>query len=346
MPIGTQPSSANAARVLVRMVCAAAKDLGVHVQSLGDGWILRLTWPAAKGKPARVRHVHGYAFDLNHAATHMIACDKAATAEVLVSAGVACVPHRLVLHPSMSKFVPMRDGSWRTLLQSFEQWHNDVVVKENDGTGGRGVSRCRTIIELERAVYTLFTQHESLAICPFVDIASETRLVMLDGACVLAYEKVRATVVGNGVQSVLELMTQPVQPQPSHVAQAPALSASATAALLENLAEDERGLLTRVPTPGQVVPLNWRHNLGQGASARVLDHHAPAMQQHVALAQQAAAALNLRFGSVDVVRDQANELRILEINSGVMMEFLARTLPEGEAIAANVYRAALRAIEA
>jgi len=235
----------------------------------------------------------------------------------------------------MSKFVPMRDGSWRTLLASFEEWGRDVVVKENDGTGGRGVSRCKTIIELERAVYALFTRNESLAICPYVSIQNETRLVMLDGACVLAYEKVRATVQGDGARSVLELMTDQT---------AGKLGQASVAALLENLAEDERGLLTRVPPKGDVVPLNWRHNLGQGATARVLDIHDASMQSHIALAQHAAKALNLRFGSVDVVRDGAGALRILEINSGVMMEFLARTLPEGEAIARHVYRLAIQAM--
>jgi glutathione synthase/RimK-type ligase-like ATP-grasp enzyme len=68
------------------------------------------------------------------------------------------------------------------------------------------------------------------------------------------------------------------------------------------------------------------------------------MGEHVGLARAAAAAMNLRFGSVDVVRDEAGKLRILEVNSGVMMEFLARALPEGEALARRVYGAALRAM--
>jgi glutathione synthase/RimK-type ligase-like ATP-grasp enzyme len=337
----------------------------VRVEALGEGWILRLTWPASGAgteRPLRVRHVHGYAFDLNPAATHMIACDKAATAEVLASAGVACVPHRLVLHPSMSKFVPMREGSWRTMLSAFEEWGRDVVVKENEGTGGRGVSRCTSVIELERAAYGLLARHDSLAVCPYVPIASETRLVVLHGACVLAYEKVRATVVGDGVHSVLQLMTRASERAherareraTTHAASGKAhadagdevgsLSRAATAALLENLAEDERGLLTRVPAVGAVVPLNWRHNLGQGATARVLREDSAELAEHVRLARAAAEALNLRFGSVDVVRDEAGRLRILEINSGVMMEFLARTLPEGEAIARRVYGAALAAM--
>jgi glutathione synthase/RimK-type ligase-like ATP-grasp enzyme len=337
-------NAANADRVLVRLLREAALPLGVRVEALGEGWILRLTWPASGGSSSRtprVRHVHGYAFDLNPAATHMIACDKAATAEVLASAGVACVPHRLVLHPSMSKFVPMREGSWRAMLEAFEAWGQDVVVKENDGTGGRGVSRCRSVIELERAAYGLFMRHESLAVCPYVPIASETRLVMLDGACVLAYEKVRATVVGDGVRSVLRLMGESGADSGTGTG---GLSQAATASLLENLAEDERGLLTRVPALGQRVPLNWRHNLGQGATARLVDASEGAMGEHVGLARAAAAAMNLRFGSVDVVRDESGKLRILEVNSGVMMEFLARALPEGEALARRVYGAALRAM--
>jgi glutathione synthase/RimK-type ligase-like ATP-grasp enzyme len=311
------PGQPNQGRVLVRLVRDAA--------ALGEGWILRLV------KDGRAHHIHGYSFDLNPAATHQICCDKAATAEVLRASGVACVEHRLVLHPEMARYVP-HSGTWTALLRALEEWR-DVVVKDNEGTGGRGVVRCQRVIDLERAVYAGFGRTMSLAVCPFVDIRHEYRFVMLLGECMLAYEKVRAIVVGDGHSSVLELISS------QH-----ALEGRALAALLENLAEDERSSLACVPALAERRLLNWRHNLGQGASARLLDMKALRQDPAWQLAHDAANALGLVFGSVDVVIDESGSRLILEVNSGVMMEFLARTLPEGETLAKLVYGRAVEAM--
>lgn len=310
---------------MTRLVREAAREAGARVESLGEGWILRLTTPDA------VRHIHGYSFDLNPAATHQICCDKAATAEVLTSAGVAAVPHRLFLHPAMAKFVPHK-GTWQGLLGSFEGWGRDVVVKDNEGTGGRGVTRCRSVVELEEAVYRLFERVQSLAVSPFVDIAHEFRFVMLRGACECVYEKVRASVTGDGESTLLELL-----------ARQPAFRGLPMAALLENLEERERAALAVVVPRGEVRLPNWRHNLGQGASARLVGEGEARSLPAWELAHRAAGVLGLEFGSVDVVRAGGGAgWSILEVNSGVMMEFLARTVPEGEAVARRVYGRAVR----
>jgi glutathione synthase/RimK-type ligase-like ATP-grasp enzyme len=55
-----------------------------------------------------------------------------------------------------------------------------------------------------------------------------------------------------------------------------------------------------------------------------------------ALALRAAAGVGLVFGSVDVIIDRAAIPRVLEINSGVMMEALAVT-PQGNETARRIY---------
>jgi glutathione synthase/RimK-type ligase-like ATP-grasp enzyme len=310
------PGPKNHERLLVGLVREAARELGVRTTVLGDGWILRLE------RGGVVRHVHGYHFDLNTAATHQVCCDKAATSAVLSAAGVANVAHELVLHPEMARFVRM-ESSWKLMLAAFERWGRDVVIKDNTGTGGRGVLRCRSVIELERGAMGLFQRCDALAVCPYVGITSERRYVLLDGECLLAYEKVRASVVGDGERSLLGL-----------------LSASGTqvGAVLENLTESERLDLARVPRRGEVCIPNWRHNLGQGASAKIIDQP---QAQDLSVARAAAGALGLRFGSVDVVRVGKSGAKVLEVNAGVMMEFLARTVVGGEALARRVYGQAI-----
>jgi len=71
---------------------------------------------------------------------------------------------------------------------------------------------------------------------------------------------------------------------------------------------------------------DWRHNLDLGAQPVLLPSGAT-RDACVALAIIAAQAIGIRFASVDIVR-AAGEWKVLEINSGVMMETLGRYHPE------------------
>jgi glutathione synthase/RimK-type ligase-like ATP-grasp enzyme len=71
---------------------------------------------------------------------------------------------------------------------------------------------------------------------------------------------------------------------------------------------------------------DWRHNLDLGARP-VLLPAGEARDACVALAIKAAQAIGIRFASVDIVRI-GDEWKVLEINSGVMMETLGKHHPE------------------
>jgi glutathione synthase/RimK-type ligase-like ATP-grasp enzyme len=72
--------------------------------------------------------------------------------------------------------------------------------------------------------------------------------------------------------------------------------------------------------------LSWRHNLDKGARPVVLER-GEIRDACVEIAAQAATAIGIRFGSIDVVQVNGR-WQILEINSGVMMEALGRLHPE------------------
>lgn len=316
-------SELNSERALVSIVRAWASRNGVRAESLGEGWVLRLT------RARTVRYIHGYAFDLNTAATHNIACDKAATGDVLGAAGLPRVEHRLYLHPDLARYV-RHPGNWKSMLAFFEACNRDVVVKDNTGTGGRGVHRARTEIELEVATLSLFGQGHSVAVSPFIEIEEETRLVMLEGRCEAAYSKVRPTVTGDAQRTVLELLAEQV-----------ALGGLTAewSRFIANLDAESAAVLREKPAKGVRRLLNWRHNLGQGAAVRIEDATSDALQPRINLAKAAASALNLSFGSVDVVRVNGHDL-VLEVNAGVMMEAFVG-IPGGAALAQGIYERAL-----
>jgi hypothetical protein len=344
-------SQQNSERAVVRIVREVADELGVRVEAYGEGWILRLSKRVAGGE--RVRFLYGYGFDLNSAATHAIACDKAATAECLAGQGIACVEHRLFLHPKMAAFVPHK-GNWEAMLRFAREHRFDVVVKDNGGTGGRGVYRCRDEVQLEHAVYRIFDQTHALALSPFYDAPVEHRFVVLGGRCEVAYTKLRPTVTGDGRRTVLEILAERMTMEGA---------AGPVARLISSLDEAGEGAagLAEVLPAGVTRLLNWRHNLGQGATVRMLDVGAVtgAEAEALRLALEAARALNLVFGSVDVIevagaegtkenlkseisnlKSETRSPRVLEVNSGLMMEFLARSLDGGYEMARRVYRRA------
>ncbi|KJC42861.1 RimK-like protein [Bradyrhizobium sp. LTSP849] len=71
---------------------------------------------------------------------------------------------------------------------------------------------------------------------------------------------------------------------------------------------------------------DWRHNLDAGAKPVLLED-GEARSACVKLAIDAASAIGIAFASIDVVRVDG-DWRVLEINSGVMMEALGKLYPE------------------
>jgi glutathione synthase/RimK-type ligase-like ATP-grasp enzyme len=341
-------SSLNSDRAVLRIIREVAAEHGVRVETHGEGWILRLS------RGDVTRFLYGYGFDLNTAATHAIACDKAATSDVLAAQGIACVEHKLFLHPRMAPYVTHK-GNWEPMLRFAREHQFDVVAKDNGGTGGRGVYRCRSEVQLEHAVYRLFDQTHALALSPFYDAPVEHRFVILGGRCELAYTKQRPTVTGDGRRTVLEILAERMT-----VEGAAGPVARLIASLDEaSIGEESTGLAEVLPA-GATKLLNWRHNLGQGASVKLLDVEAlsdsasrRSETEALKLALRAARALNLVFGSVDVIEGEINgtsqmangksgapSQRVLEVNAGLMMEFLARSLDGGYELARRVYRRA------
>jgi glutathione synthase/RimK-type ligase-like ATP-grasp enzyme len=71
---------------------------------------------------------------------------------------------------------------------------------------------------------------------------------------------------------------------------------------------------------------DWRHNLEFGAQPVLLEQ-GEAREMCAGLAIRAAHAIGIRFASIDVVR-VGTEWKVLELNSGVMMEMLGKLHPE------------------
>jgi glutathione synthase/RimK-type ligase-like ATP-grasp enzyme len=312
----------NDERLLVEAVASLAEEKGFGLTRLSHDWILVLD--AAH----RQHTVFGYDIGLNSSTALRVCNDKAASFEVLSAAGIRMIEHRLFLEPIMHRFTGA-PGNWTGILTAFSDFEGDVVVKANEGTSGNDVHRIRNTAELERVVHLLLQSCRSIAVSPFVPLVNEKRFVLLDGEIMLAYSKDRPSAPGDGTRSLRELA-------------AIAMTPGNAEGLAEWLAEQTPGSLDRIPPVGEVLNFGWRHNLGHGGRADVLDPSSDANLASAALAKAAAVAVDLRFGSVDVVEpEDGGAPLIMEVNAGVMLEHFGQGNAERRTQALAIYTAAL-----
>jgi glutathione synthase/RimK-type ligase-like ATP-grasp enzyme len=294
-------------RAFVSAVQKYCAENGIAVETRSQGWLMVMQ------RGPRRRLAYGYDLGLNSAVTHRIANDKAATAELLEMNGIACVPHAFFPSPALSDYVPAA-GTWQAMLGLLQQHPDGIVVKPNEGTSGRLVFKVLDRPALERAVSEIFSLNLNLAISPYLDIKDEVRVILVDDLPVIVYGKSRRGVTGDGVHSILELALA-------------TMPAEHLSAILARMAGDVDSVnLDTVLAPGRHYALNWRHNLDAGAEPVLLQQGA-VRERCVALAIKAAKSIGLRFGSVDIVQVD-DGWRVLEINSGVVMEALSKTHPE------------------
>ena len=297
----------NSQRIFVDAIKRYCAERGIAVDVRSQGWLIVME------RGARRHFAFGYDIGLNSAMAHRIANDKAATSEVLQLSGVDCIPHTIFLNPRLNDYVPAV-GSWEAMLALLAQHPNGLVLKPNEGTSGKSVFRVTAKPALELAANRIFSTDQSVAIAPYVTIDDEVRVVLVDDVPAVVYSKDRPFVTGDGKRSLLELALA-------------ALPADRRSTVLPGMiGELDRIELDAIVPAGERRMLNWRHNLESGAEPVLLDK-GETREACVALAIKGARAIGIRFASVDVVRVQGT-WKVLEINSGVMMESLSKHHPE------------------
>ena len=162
----------------------AAAALGARIEWLSGDYVAAVT------HGPRTIVIAGYHFPLNNAAACALADDKSATASMLAYFDVPHVRHTLMRFTS--------DGGLAGELDRVADLFGfPLVIKPHRGTGGQGVTRVDSPQAMVAALTCLRVQYEALAACPWVDITSEYRVVVLDDHAQLIFEKVRAVPDGD-----------------------------------------------------------------------------------------------------------------------------------------------------
>lgn len=157
---------------------------------------IRLNWVSnhwiAVLEHKQQRHfIAGYKFDLNSAASSLIADDKFATFEVLSYNGLPIIEHSL-LYGIDNREPYAKDYQSLAYINRFLLSHdNDIVIKPNTGTQGLDIHHVHSLAEVKQAAQQIFKRYESASLCPFYNILTEYRIIMLDDIVVLMYAKSR-----------------------------------------------------------------------------------------------------------------------------------------------------------
>ena len=299
-------------RNFVKMLIEICKEDNINIEKYGDSWFFRLSINDM------FRHIIGYRFELNSSAIDIICGDKCATSDILCANHIPCIEHKFFLSFENLNFIN-DNGTWGNIIEYFEKY-NKVVCKPNDGRGGKGVEIANNRKELEKIVSNIFSKSRGLAMCPFYDINEEYRLILLNGKVELIFTKTRPTIIGNGKDTVLKLIIDSDNK-------------------FDIKSFDENMDYSYIPRENEKKVLTWKHNLELGSSAIVVQNQEK-ITQLTTIALKASKILNLKFASIDIV-EIGNEYKILEINSGVSMEYFSKCSNENYEKAKSIYKKAI-----
>jgi len=213
-------------------------------------------------------------------------------------------------------------GNWRKLLELLDKYKR-LVCKSNEGSGGDSVYLVSNQVELENAAHKIFEASKAMAICPFYKIENEFRVIVLNNSVKLIYSKNIPYVIGDGVSTIRQLLISYMMGHTDCI-------------LHFDIPEDENSIILKY---GEKYYLNWRHNLGQGATPQIIENK-DIIRDLSELALKAVKAINIQFASVDIIKTDDRYL-ILEINSGVMMEHFSQINDDYYQIAKSIYKEAI-----
>jgi D-alanine-D-alanine ligase-like ATP-grasp enzyme len=265
----------------------------------------RITLPSG-----RVRYFHRLQWDLNTLGAAAIAVDKDATARVLKRCGHTVPTGRSFYY--VGRMRETRDiGSAYAYAKGLGL---PVLLKPNDSSSDQHVSVAYNRAQFYAAAREVFAASKKLLVQRIVR-GRDCSIVVLDNEVLMASEKTRPYVIGDGHSSIRTLIE--ASQRRSRMAGHKADLLADDIRVVRHLAHRHQTLAT-VPRSGQRVELLPCGNLGVGGDVRVVtDVLHPGLQ---ALAIRVVRDMGLRIASVDFVISRPSDAppkrcTVLEVNS-------------------------------
>jgi len=308
-------------------IVAAALRRGIPVRRLNKESLVML------GLGARQKRIHTAETSQTGAIAEAIAQDKELTRELLQQVGVP-VPE--------GRPVEDVDDAWAAA----QEIGAPVVVKPRFGNHGRGVTTNLTTREQVAAAYANASEYTSNIVVERYATGADFRLLVVGGKLVAAARRDPAQVIGDGRQTVAQLIEE-VNRDPRR--------SDGHSTVLSIIELDPIALMTlseqgytpaSVPPAGATVVIRRNANLSTGGTATdVTDLVHPEIADRMV---EAARVIGLDIAGVDVIaRDISRPLEeqggiVVEINAGPGLRMhlepsVGKPRPVGEAIVATLF---------
>ncbi len=308
----------NSQRSIVKIIKEVCLENNISCESFSYDWIFRLS------KDGTAANIFGYQFEKNSSTSHLICSDKCGASGLLQLSQVPVVEHTFFMSPVNIKYVGV-SGNWSKLCELLNR-HGKLVCKSNEGTGGNGVYLVSNQFELENAAYKIYNHSRSMAVCPFYEIESEFRVIVLDGKAKLIYRKNIPYLLGDGVSTLRQLLVA-------------YLKENIGCPVSFNIPDED---CFEILDSAKKYYLHWKHNLGQGANPEIIQDE-ELIGRLSDLALRTAKVVNIHFASIDIIKTNDKYL-VLEINSGVMMENFSQLNDNNYQIAKGIYKEAIESM--
>lgn len=243
-------------------------------------------------------HFINWDLGLNLGSSALIAAHKAFTYEVLKHHNIPCIPH---VNLNLNKL----DSDWNSeiadIIHQLGLKEGDkLVIKDSKGSNGQNCFVC-CVNNLEEIFQKIFLIHKpDISFCKFYEIEKEIRLLILNDQVLLAFEKQKPFVIGDGKAKLFELLFEYIKSNPKNLAYLPTY--------MEQYTDKE---LKKVIEKNEKIFLNWRHNLKQGAKPVLLYDLSDDIK---GLGLDAAAAAAQIYCAVDIIQIEGKSY-VLEINN-------------------------------
>ena len=293
-------------------------EKGIEQELLSFDWIRQLK------KDGKIRNLIRYQFDLNSYNASRIAGDKYATYALLSKNNIPIMEHKMIFNPESREeyFAESQIEDAIKLLHKNKR----IIIKANQSSKGKHVFLCHSESEVRKTITELLEQNkDSLSACPFLNIDYEYRAVYLLGEILYIYKKEKPYVIGNGKNTIEELIKSKFGEE-----------------FVVNYIDgvDYKSILQC----GEKKTISWKHNLCNGASPVIIDEKDYYYQKVKEMALASGKIININFATVDIALTDKKELLVMEINSSVCMDKFAEFAPNGYEITKKIYDKAIDAM--
>ena len=287
----------NNVQKILKEIC---DELNIKFTLVSKNWVIVME------KEEKVKYVVGFKFPLNDQACSRVCDDKYALYEVMKHFEIPVTEH-FIIHKNYKK---------ENIINVCNKYNNDVVIKANLGTCGNDVYHKSDIDSIFEVIDELLIDNYSISLCPYYDIKTEYRSIILNDNVEVVYGKIKPIVIGDGKKTIYELLLD------------------FNNVYFSSVSCNEE--LSRVLDKDEVYEYSWKFNLSKGAMPFFLeDKEKESTIKNMAL--EVAKVLGIKFASVDIIELYDGTLLVLETNSGVMMSNFSVNLEEGKDIAKDIY---------